>query len=172
MRRMKRIVISALALVISAEAAVAQTGTPAAGTWGFEGSPGTASLLRFRSPSAAWVLGFDGFYARQSSDNAAISDEDVASLNLRAGIRSYGKGHGNVRPFATISAMAGYTGDGGTHIWSVGPAAEFGAAYFFSPHVSLGGSGQLTAMYSTRGADVSTFMVGVSGFRLLGAVYF
>ena len=169
---MKRIVIGALAVVLSAQAAVAQTEMPAAGTWGFEGSLGTASLLKFRSPSSAWVLGFDGIYARQNSDNAAISDENVASVNLRAGLRHYGKGQGNVRPFTTLSAAVGFSSGGGDDIWSVGPAAELGAAYFFSPHVSLGGSGQVAAVYSSRDGAFSTFFVGVSGFRLLGAVYF
>lgn len=60
-----------------------------------------------------------------------------------------------------------------------GLAGDVGAAYFFTPHVSLGASGELSARYSATHRDfgvlgqqdVKNYNV-VFALNLLGAVYF
>ena len=62
---------------------------------------------------------------------------------------------------------------------SLGAGIGIGGAWFFSPHVSLGGEGSLDATYQTDENDFgsTTFkarriMVNVNGVRMVAAVYF
>jgi hypothetical protein len=163
--------IGALAVAVVSSNGRAQAETPAPGAWGVEGSLSGANMLKFRSASSAWVLGFDGAFVHQA-DDGTVGNQNVGTMNLRAGFRRYSVRAGRVRPFSTISAILGFASDGGGDRLTAGPVAELGAAYFFSPHVSLGGSGSLSAIYQARGGGFSTFALSARAFSLLGAVYF
>jgi hypothetical protein len=169
-------------LVGATPLAMAQTDGPTAGTWGIEGSTGSASLLRFRSAASAWLIGANGFLNRLEvpafdpvSGQTITRTETLANAQLRLGIRHYGDVHDHVRRFSTLSGVLGYEhASSGNDGWTVGAGAELGAAYFFTPHVSMGGSGELNASYaavSSSGLE-NRFALSFAGFRLLGAVYF
>ena len=172
MRLFKVMVIATLVGGASSSAA-AQSEGPVAGTSGFEGNAGTARFLRFTSPSSAWLVGVDGFYARQDSDDNTFGG-DFGFANVRLGLRRYRKTESRVRPFSTISALVGYQSDDSGSGWTLGSSIDLGTTYFFSPHVSLGGAGELTASYQNITGNLarSTVFVSFGGFRLLGAVYF
>jgi hypothetical protein len=167
--------IGALAAACASHSAFAQSEGPGAGTWGAEGTAfGAANLLKFRSASSAWLFGLSGAAAIRNSDNTSF-DGSNGYLSVRVGRRSYRSTNEKVRPFSTISAMANLQGGSGfARTWSLGPALEMGAAYFFSSHVSLGAAGELAALYENRSGGLTSngFAVNFSGFRLLGAVYF
>ena len=55
---MRRITAVLLALILVGGTAAGQGVSPAAGTWGIETAGGGASLLRFRAPDKAWLVGF------------------------------------------------------------------------------------------------------------------
>lgn len=162
----------------------AQQPGPIKGTWGIEASsrPG-GSLLRFRSPTSAWVAQASADYEHLSQASPAIpfsnGTEDLVNVGLRIGVRTYSSPGEHLRPFRTISALAEYQQAYGLHWWSWGAAADMGAAWFFSPHVSLGGAGELAVQYARRSTESSVgtirqnqFGIAFNGFRLLGAVYF
>ena len=158
----------------------AQEVGPQAGTWGAEaGHDNRVSVLRFRSTTSAWLLGFDAGHISRQDDGD--QDQSSSSISLRLGIRGFRNPAERVRPFSGVSALIGYTDndfEGGSMVF--GGSAEVGAAYFFSRHVSLGSAFDLSGSYyrSERpdfptGApvDVSTLIVRAA-IRFMGAVYF
>ena len=158
----------------------AQETSPQAGTWGAEtGLSQGVSLLRFRSTTSAWLVGFDAVHYNRDDDGN--QDQRLTMAEVRLGMRSYRNPQERVRPFTGLSALVGYDEnplDQGT--WAFGAAAEFGAAYFFSRHVSLGTALDLSARYAkgerddfVTGAPVDvTTITARAGLRFLGAVYF
>ena len=154
---------------------------PQAGTWGAEASHnGAVSALRFRSPTSAWLMAFAVNHLNRD-DEDATRDQRVTSAEIRLGMRGYRNPEQRVRPFTGISALVGYSDnqlDDG--LWAFGGAAEFGAAYFFSRHVSLGTALDLSATYAkservdfVTGASMDvTTITARTGLRFLGAVYF
>jgi hypothetical protein len=173
------------ALVVwASHTASAQSEGPVAGTWGAEAANGgSAALLRFRSPNSAWLLGFNGAYARVVSEftnpvtgPTESTDEDWFA-QTRVGMRWYSTSETRLRRFSTLAATVGYNGGDGAG-WVLGASGELGAAWFFTPHVSLGTSAELSASRLTGDTNGSSsflreyLSVQVSGFRLLGAVYF
>jgi hypothetical protein len=172
-------VIAATCLTVAASAAAQEAG-PAAGTWGVEGTLGSASLLRFQSTESAWLAGLFASYLHRSTAESdgptgpIVTDaEDRFSAQLRMGFRRYGPRAGGARSFWTLSGLVGYSSSSFQHGWAYGTAGELGAAYFFSSHVSLGGSGEVTVVRDdSRGIFGRSLTVNFGGFRLLGAVYF
>src|SRR4051794_8112681 len=147
-----RILAGALFLLFGSQTARAQSDGAAAGTWAVEGGTfGGGSLLRFRSPSSAMVLGASVFLTRMD-----VSDFDPAtgqltststtftSSQLRLGFRHYGDSRNQIRHFSTLSAIVGYNSSGfpSQGALVLGGAGDVGAAYFFTPHVSMGGAGE------------------------------
>jgi len=180
---MHRLSAIALAFAISlcASSVAAQETSPQAGTWGAEGSLFQGvSVLSFRSPTSAWLAGFAVSYLNRDDEDAS-RDQRATSAEVRLGIRSYRNPQERVRPFTGLSGLVAYSDnpfDNG--LWAFGGAAEFGAAYFFSRHVSLGTALDLSATYSKserpdfitgESMDVTT-ITARTGLRFLGAVYF
>jgi hypothetical protein len=174
------IALALACVAISAPSRAQETG-PQAGTWGAETTPsGAVSVLRFRSPASAWLMGFSVNYLNRDEEDAT-RDQRSTSAELRLGIRSYRNPQERVRPFTSIAGTIGYLDnvfDKGT--LTLGGAADFGVAYFFSRHVSLGTALDLSASYSKsersdfvtgESLDVTTIIARV-GLRFLGAVYF
>lgn len=156
------------------------------GTWGGEicFNCGIA-LLRFRDSTSAWIFGFNGQYAQNSSTftpNAAPAQTDnqaTLSFTVSAGLRFYRVTSTPARPFISVSAMAGGNISPDEQGNSYGAAADMGTAYFFTPHVSLGVSGRLTAVESlTRSSSgggryrARAFVARLNGANLLASVYF
>lgn len=159
----------------------AQEAGPPSGTWGAEATPsGAVSVLRFRSPTSAWLMGFSVNYLNRDEEDAT-RDQRSTSAEFRLGIRSYRNPQERVRPFTSIAGTIGYLDnvfDEGT--LTFGGAADFGVAYFFSRHASLGTALDLSASYSKserpdfvtgEPLDVTT-IIARAGLRFLGAVYF
>lgn len=175
--------IVALVGLTFAKGASAQEEGPKAGTWGAEaGSGGSATLLRFRNPTSAWTLGFAAAYTHQESRTAGFGGtstrvDDLLSSELRFGLRKYRENQSRVKPFTTVGVILGYNKSTLNKGWRYGAATDFGAAYFFSPHVSLGTAGEFSLTYQDAEDQATAFAQSqltarFSGFRLLGAVYF
>ena len=178
-------VLAGAFVVSAAQVADAQTEGPAAGTWGAEAANGgSASLLRFRSANSAWLIGFNGQYSKivaaftnpVTGTTTEDRDEDWFA-QARFGLRWYSSSDTKLRRFSTLSATVGYNGGNGDGP-VFGASGELGGAWFFTPHVSLGTSATLSADWMHGNANgTSSFIrdyvtVQLSGFRLLGAVYF
>jgi hypothetical protein len=168
-------------LALIANTANAQTDGPKAGTWAAEASSGpSASLLKFRNDRSAWVFGINATYLQEDSEATPPTpfDQDVTMIQARLGLRRYGVARDRMRPFSTLSGIVGYQDLSFQKAWEVGAAAEVGAAWFFSPHVSLGAAGDVSLTYGKGERDFgtpekfTTITAQFSGFRLVGAVYF
>jgi len=172
---MRRLAIVLVLALLSAAPAVAQSDLgPKAGTWGGETSFGSSgSLLRFRSPTSAWLIGLSTSLAVITSSGSATPDEHTFNANARFGIRYYGDATQRARPLMTLSALVAYQ-DFGSTVLGLGGAAEVGGVYFFSPHLSLGVAGNLNVQQIRQrfGSRDKILLVQFSGFQVLGAVYF
>lgn len=181
---LRAVAVSALCIAVPLHAQ--DVSGPVAGTWAAEASTTTsASLLRFRSPSSAWVLNVALAYQRREEDQPTglptfDTDASFFTSDVRIGIRSYRRVPQRVRPFTTVSAVVGFEDSNfSTNGWRFGAALELGASYFFSPHLSMGVSNALVATYQFTRRDLngetldgSIVTATLGGFRLLGAVYF
>ena len=167
---------------------------PDAGSWAMEGGIGganTASLLKFTTSSSAWLFTVDGQFATNKQDGSQTTGTDrtyTYAASGRLGLRSYHDHEGNVRPFTTFGFLAGAgKSTGGSNFessfWNAGGFVELGAVYMFTPHLSLGGVGELNAFYNrqsvTNSSAIGDFethnnsvIVNVGRFRVLAAVYF
>lgn len=161
--------------------ASAQDVGPRAGSWAAEATPsGEVSLLRFRSSTSAWLIGFSGFYNKRDEDTAGGGlDGETTTALVRLGWRGYRATQSRVRPFTTIAALVGYDDIVFGPTWNFGGQFEYGGAYFFTPNVSLGASLALRAVYGSGsreqplGAEVDVTQLTINtGLRFLGAVYF
>ena len=173
-------------LVVAAVLAVpaitsAQDVAPTAGSWGAEASAvGDVSLLRFRSSTSAWLVGFSGFYNRRDEDDSATPFEATTTVAaVRLGWRGYRAPESRTRPFTTLAALVGYDDTAFGATWQFGGQFEYGAAYFFTRHVSLGASFDLRAVFGVGEREqpfddeIDVMHVTLStGLRFLGAVYF
>jgi hypothetical protein len=184
MRRATVILALALVSLINVSPVVAQDSVgPKAGTWGAEASPGTGALLRFRTPTSAWILSTSIFFEHVEEESTGpfppSPTRDLVFGRISAGIRTYRRPQERVRPFTTLGAIVGYRNDFAKG-WAFGGAGEIGTAYFFSSHVSLGVAGILSVVYERLeqgvggGATTRTKSISANfdGFRFLGAVYF
>ena len=179
MRVLAKVLTGALVLCAS-QTAMAQDG-PTAGTWAVEGTNFGASLLRFRSSNSAWVLNGSAVMFRQEvqqfdpvTGNLVTETETSVSSQVRVGIRRYAPAVERVRTFSTLSAVLGYIDNGDGGALQFGASGEIGAAYFFSPHVSMGGAASIDATYQNErsGPFGRSLIVSLGNLRLLGTVYF
>jgi hypothetical protein len=179
MHRSVRVALVLASAALSSPLA-AQDTSPQAGTWGVETGAGTGiSVLRFRSTTSAWIFGFSSNYARRELDG----DNEITLQNheLRLGWRGYSNPEARTRPIKGISVLVGYedvtANNSGVRF---GGALELGAVHFFSRHVSLGGTIDLTATYTTAevdpilpgGPENVSIIQARAGLRMLAAVYF
>ena len=157
----------------------AQEVVPRAGSWGAEASvDNDVSLLRFRSSTSAWLVGFSGFYLKRDEEDDTFETE-LTAISLRLGMRFYRAPTSRLRPFTTVAALVRYLDGIGSPPWAFGAQFEYGGAYFFTPRVSLGASFDVRGLYGSGTSDqgigpeveVTEFTLS-SGLRFLGAVYF
>src|SRR5688500_14088568 len=82
---------------------------PRDGSWAAEASTNSsASLLRFTSPTSAWITGFSLSVRREDvtpepAPPAASFDRTIVFFEYRIGIRRYSKDTSRVRRFWTLS---------------------------------------------------------------------
>jgi hypothetical protein len=184
---MRRLALVLAAAFIVAAPLTAQTDVgPKAGSWGGEACfQCGASLMHFRDPNSAWLLGVNAFYAQTHTDlsgpisGPSARDSKGFSVNVQPGIRFYRPVENRLRSFLGLGAVLGFNGGGSSHGYRYGVSSEMGAAYFFTPHLSLGVAGTVSAtaehLRESDGGFSQTqrsFLAGFNGFQLLGAVYF
>lgn len=180
-----RLATAVVASILLAPVAAAQT----AGSWGAEASSGpSASLLRFRDTTSAWVVSASGSLQRvRFADDSvgAVSNQQTILSEVRVGLRRYGSSDAQLRSYSTWSGIVTYEENPVQRGWGVGAAAEMGGARFFSPRVSLGVSADVSVTYrmleresfspivgSPATQDFTVVTARFSGFRLVAGVYF
>jgi hypothetical protein len=185
------VLLLAPSLLVAQESAPRDTVGPQAGQWAAEVGAGTGlsgTLLRFRSAASAWLLGVDASFAQIRQElpdplGGGTRTESSTQVDAfaRIGLRQYRTTQGALRPFTSGGLLGGTSRADGSRSWAAGIFAELGAAYLFSPHVSLGASGGLRASYGeTRGDSplggpsfrARVISVNASAVQMLGAVYF
>jgi hypothetical protein len=170
---------SALLLILPAttaaqESSGADTIPFRSGQWAalFSGGLSFASLglMRFSTPTRAWVLDFrlaggHGHDTNRINDTLTIeSFTSTANISARVGRRFY-QGRGKaVASFQTVGVLSGFNHQcggstlGGTTCdkgWTGGAFGELGAAYLVTPRLSIGGTAGVQFSY-TRGTVKNT----------------
>jgi hypothetical protein len=195
LHRCIRYYLVAAATLIASRGAIAQAARdsigPRQGTWGVEASYGSftgASLLRFSSPRAAWLLGASFALGQQTSDeavdffgNTTRTTHTLGMVEIRAGRRWWtGELTEAMRPFVGLGLGGSYANFSSTRQTAGSVIGELGATYFFGSHVSLGGAGELgfTWQRDRLAGPTGPALVNDSWFirgnvaRLNAAVYF
>jgi hypothetical protein len=167
-----------------------QTGEPAmprAGSWGAEAVVGNgigADVLRFSSPTAAWLAGLSFSVTHQTDDRSVFpggADQSgwLGFGDARLGRRWWRGDRGDrIRPLTGLGVLGGVSSSIGVQSWNAGGYGELGASYFFSPHVSLGASGELAASYArdrflnASAERISRWVLRGNLVRVNGSVYF
>lgn len=173
---------------------------PHAGAWGAEVSDpyGGATVLKFASPTSAWALGVSVATARTDGVGNLQTNGSVSGTIGHRWYRSIA-GDQHLHPTFGLGVTGQYaryhqsnetstqTSTQTQSNWAVGPYGEFGATWFFTPHLSLGALGRLSAGWGRQHetfigtfngsttidestADFSSYTLNVA--RLTAAVYF
>lgn len=164
---------------------------PHTGTWGAEVFLGNAvsgaSILRFRSPKVALLFGADFAYSHTGDGDGTLpaGSGTATSVAARLGFRNYrGSSADRLRPLVGLGLRTSYSDTPTVSLWSAGGYGELGAMFFLTPHISLGGTGELQASYGKRTQTVifqtgnresvkqNTTTVTASLMRVMLAVYF
>ena len=124
----------------------ARGSAPASGTWAGEATIGdgldnSAALLRFLSPT--WALRVAASISTTSREEILGQNQRLTSSALRVGARRYAGSGLGLRPVAGLGLEVYDPGFGPS---SIGAYGEYGAVYFFNPHVSLGATGEIRAL--------------------------
>lgn len=187
----------AVSILVAPVVAIAQQPSrsdsmPHGGQWGAEAvvAPSTtgASVVRFQSPTFAWLLG-TGLSANRSTTKAEDPDFGAAdnttsfvSVSARLGVRWYRHSDtGKLRPVIGVGALGQFTRlQGITPTRMGGGYGELGAFYFVAPHMSLGGLIELDATRTrvvraaANGLEIAsnTNTIAASLPRVILSVYF
>jgi hypothetical protein len=161
---------------------------PRAGSWGAEavfGSGVGANVLRFSSPTSAWLAGLTFSVTHQTEDFTGFTGGTGQSGWLgfgdaRLGRRWWSGDRGErIRPLTGLGVLGGVSSNENFQSWNAGAYGELGATYFVSPHVSLGATGELAAVYlhdrfASVGGDRNTTRWLLRGnlVRVNASVYF
>ena len=190
-------VCATVSILVAPVVAIAQQPTrsdsmPHGGQWGLEAvvAPSTAgaSVVRFHSPTFAWLLGA-GLSANRSTtkaDNPELGGTDfttsVVSVSARLGVRWYRHSDtARLRPVVGLGALGQFTRvENVTPTRMAGGYGELGAFYFVTPHLSLGGMIELDATRTrviraaATGAEIrtNTTTFAASLPRVILSVYF
>lgn len=160
------------------------------GEWGAEVVLGPsitgASVLRFLSSRTALVVGANASVSHSKheiDDGFSFPDQSSTQSNIdgRLGLRRYhSSAREHLHPLVGVGVRSIYTKlAADSHAWTAGGYGELGAIYFFTPHLSLGATGEVSALYSkttqrannTKATSTST-AVNASLVRVLASVYF
>ena len=165
---------------------------PRAGSWAAEAVYGDglgANLLHFSSPTSAWLTGLTFNVARETQDVLTFPGGTTTETGYtgfvagRLGRRWWsGSASERFRPLRGVGLLGGMSSSQFFRTWNAGAYGELGGTWFFTPHVSLGASGQLSAGYdherqpsgaATVPDRITTrWTVGGSLVRIAAGVYF
>lgn len=178
----------AIVLALISRPALAQTDDfPKKGTWGVETCIGCfgGSLMHFRNPTTVWLTSVNAAFNDSKSEQTSTpggtstSDQSFVTVSVGLGLRSYRLTETKARPFLGVGGNVGYITGNAARGPSYGGYAEMGTSYFFTPHLSLGAAGVLSASFrrvedgspgfSSRQTSTS---VSFGPIRLLAALYF
>jgi hypothetical protein len=151
-------------------------------------------VLRFSTPTRAWVLDGSATFDRQHASGTDASETDVtlqsASVIARFGPRWYHAEYERVVRFVGLGVTGGYSNASGSapgssrlEYWSVGGYGELGLQYLFTRHLGLGGRADLvgwwTSNHSTQVVSggsttehLTTYHVGLEPVQIIGTFYF
>ena len=167
------------------------------GEWGVgfvvRNSVTEAGVLRFSTPTQAWVLDGSASFDRSSqSSSTGLGDQTVRGWNLSGqfGPRWYHAMSGHVTRFLGLGALAGYSRadyagiSGHSSMSSLGAYGEAGMQYMLTRYLGFGWRGTLTAaraetntsLLSPQGflttSNATDYHVGVDAVQLTGTIYF
>jgi hypothetical protein len=194
MRRIHLALASACVLVAQPLSAQPTTDTASfrRGQWAVEFIPNRdfaeAGVLRFSTPSRAWVLDGSASFIDQAITNSSAPDESSrsGSVSARLGPRWYHSEYDRVVRFVGLGLTGSYAAGSQSgpntfsqDLWSVGVYGELGLQYLFTRHLGLGVRGELVASrdsdHSTGNngaARLTTDRVAVAPLQIIGAFYF
>ena len=202
MRQRSLIFVGTCVLVVAARAVSAQsiadttTVSFRPGEWGMgfllRNNFTSAGVLRFSTPTRAWVVDGTASFDRQSLSSSVSGDETVRTANLGAelGPRWYHAMSGHVANYlgAGLSGSYGRTDFASTssrsNSWSMGAYGEAGMQYLITRYLGLGWRGTLSASRSEitqsaltgQGFIVRSSTVGyhvaLDAVQLTGTIYF
>ncbi|HKO15828.1 MAG TPA: hypothetical protein VJU87_06295 [Gemmatimonadaceae bacterium] len=179
----------AVATRVSAQAATAALPFHA-GQWGGQFAVGSdvqsIGLLRFHSPSAAFVFDLSAAVNQFSTDAGFGSDQKSTSENvsLRVGPRRYAPVASQVAHYLGAGLLANLahakSNIGGTSTsarsLTAGAYAELGGDYLVTPHLAIGVQGTAQATYgrtsNSSQAHLSSWSVGLGATRLVATIFF
>jgi hypothetical protein len=161
---------NASATCVSAQKVAETSNGPKKGTWGAEVSAGGSNigdgrpgLLYFLSPNVSLNASAGVF---RTTNEAFGNTSTFTQTSFQLGVRRYARSGLGLRPIlgagALLSTLAGTT--------TVGGYGEAGARWFFTPHLSLGTSAEISATRAT--GDGKASVIGLNLARFTGAVYF
>ena len=167
------------------------------GEWGVGFILGNAvtegGVLRFSTPTRAWVLDGSASIDRQSQSSSTVFGDQTSKswyLSGQFGPRWYHAMSGHVARYLGLGASAAYghadfsTSSSHATIWSLGAYGELGMQYMFTRYLGLGWRGTLTASRAeTNNKDLSpqgvattsnatAYHVGLNAVQLTGTIYF
>ena len=164
---------------------------PRAGSWAAEAFYGDglgANLLHFSSPTSAWLAGLTFNVTRETQDVVTFPGSTATETTVsgyaagRLGRRWWsGSTSERFRPLRGVGLLGGLSRSPFTHAWNAGGYGELGGTWFFTPHVSLGATGQVSGSYNHERALSGTTLpdridtrwsVGGSLVRIAAGVYF
>jgi hypothetical protein len=130
------------------------------GQWGvqFVGPlTGAFGVLKFRSPSRAWMAEIDLTARHQETTaDSSTSVSVFTTVNVLLGTRTYRPLGSKVVGYHTLGILVGYshssqnlfpTGRSRTSGWQLGPFLHIGGTYLVTPHLGIGASGQAGIFY-------------------------
>jgi hypothetical protein len=139
-----------------------------------------AGLIRFRSPTAALVLDFNGFYSHATGSQPNLDGPATQSqVNLRLGSRHYAVLGSHLRRLLTFGVEGTYMhqtfGAGSSAAitgWGGGAFADLGASWFITSHLAVGASWGAAVRYLHTSGASSRVTVALNRVALNGQLYF
>jgi hypothetical protein len=152
----------------------------------------SAGVLRFSTPTQAWVLDGTASFDRQALSSSVSGDETVRTANLSAdlGPRWYHAMSGHVTRYLGLGVSGGYgrsefaSTSSHANSWSMGAYGEAGMQYMITRYLGLGWRGTLSATRSETNQSAPTghgfivrssavgYHVALDAVQLTGTLYF
>ena len=188
--------VLAPAIVLSAQAAPDTTNVFHPGAWGIgfvvRNSVTEAGLLRFSTPTRAWVLDGTVSINTQKESGTGIGDQtqETSTLNAQLGPRFYHALNARASRYLGIGLSGGYahskfTGNSSHNdIWSIGAYGELGMQYMITRYLGIGWRGTLSGSRSetnsteenaqggTATQQATAYHLGLDAVQLTGTIYF
>ena len=162
------------------------------GQWAVEFIPGssftTVGVLRFSTPTRAWVLDGSANYSHQTATATGAPDQSAnsAGLSARFGPRWYHAEYERVVSFVGLGITGNYFGNSQSassanrdESWSAGAYGELGLQYLLTPHLALGVRGNALASRSSSSntqngttSRTTSYSFGLGSPQVIGAFYF